>query len=113
VTLARFLVHPVHLVDPAMATNRYGDEVPDWDAPPVATHDEMGWFAATGSDEDAAGREAITGHAELSVGPDSALTETMRVEYDGGVYEIRGGIRRAVTPEGTHHKVALLRRVQG
>jgi len=111
--MARFFVGPVTLTKPTTVTNRYGDTVADWSAPPAASYDEVGWMTRTGSEEMADGREAITDTWELSLPPSSALDETMRVAHDGKVYEIRGSVQTAATPAGAHHLVAQLRRVAG
>jgi head-tail adaptor len=111
--LARFMVHDLTLLEPATSTNRYGDTVADWSAPPMATYSEKGWLARTGTSEMADGREAITDDVELTVLATSALTETMRVVYRGSTYEVRGSIHRAETPTGTSHLTAQLRKVAG
>lgn len=111
--LARFMVHDVTLLRPATSTNRYGDTVADWSAPPADTFNEKGWFTRTATSEMAEGREAITDDAELTLMGDSALDETMRVVHRGNTYEVRGSIQRADTPEGTHHLTAQLRKVAG
>lgn len=107
------MVHPVTLQEPALSTNVYGDTVPDWSAPPVATYEETGWFTRTSTDEMADGRSAITDLWELTLEPDSAITSSMRVVVAGETYEIRGSVEAATTPNGTHHLVARLRRVEG
>lgn len=112
-SLGRFMIHPVTLVEPTLVVDRYGATVPDWGVPPAATYDEAGWFTRTGTDEMAQGREAITDDYELSLPATSAITGAMRVQHAGATYEIRGSIDRAETPEGTHHLVAHLRQVQG
>lgn len=112
-SMGRLFVSPVTLARPASTTNRYGEAVPDWSAPPDATWDELGWMTRTGSDEMANGREAHTDTWELSLPATSALDETMRVIHEGATYEVRGTVQRARTPSGPHHVVAQLRRVQG
>lgn len=112
-TLSRFMVHPVTLVEPTLVVDRYGTTVPDWSLPPAATFAEAGWLTRTDTDEMAQGREAITDLYELSLPPGSAITGTMRVERNGETFEIRGSIDRAETPEGTHHLIAHLRKVAG
>jgi head-tail adaptor len=111
--LASFLVHPVTLTEPARTTTAYGDTVADWSAPPAGQYQELGWFTRTASEEMAEGREAITDSYELTLAADSAITSTMRVAHAGALYEIRGSVERATAPEGVHHLVVRLRRVEG
>lgn len=110
---SRFMVHPVTLVEPATTVNAYGDTVVDWSLPPLATIHETGWFTRTSTEEMAQGREAITDVYELTLPATSAITASMRVVFYGSLYEIRGSIERAESPEDTHHLVARLRRVEG
>lgn len=111
--LTHFLIHPVTLTAPVMATNAYGDNLADWSQAPAAEYHELGWFTRVSTDETAEGREAITDTYELTLAPTSAITESMRVEHAGDLYEIRGSIDQAQAPDGTHHLVTRLRRVQG
>jgi head-tail adaptor len=111
--LDRFMVHDVTLLAPTYTADRYGTQVADWSAPPTATFDERGWFTQTDTDEMAQGREGITDAFELTLPATSALTEDMRVRRLGADYEIRGSVRRAETPDGTHHVIAYLRKVTG
>lgn len=107
------MTQPVTLIKPATSSNRYGETMPDWSAPPEATVDEAGWMTRTGTEEMAEGREAITDTWELSLPFPSALDETMRVVHEGATYEVRGSIQVTRTPAAPHHVVAQLRRVNG
>jgi head-tail adaptor len=109
--ISRFFVHPVTLLEPTTTETRYGDTVSDWSAP--TRTDEVGWFTQVETEEMAEGREALTDTYELTLPADSAINAAMRVEYEGATFEIRGSVRRAQTPEGSHHVIARLRRVSG
>lgn len=107
------MVHPVRLLQPTMTTTSYGDAVPDWSRPPQTVLSDVGWFTRTSTDEMAEGREAITDLYELTMAASSPINAAMRVEFAGDTFEIRGSIEYAEAPEGTHHVVARLRRVEG
>ena len=109
---ARFLVHDVELLMPVYVTNRYGDTVADWTQPPT-TIATKGWFTRTDTDEMADGREAITAVYELSLDMATPATDDMRVMHGGRTYEIRGSVEVGATPDGDHHQIIRLRRVEG
>ena len=112
-TFARFMVHNVDLLTPEYITGRYGDLVPDWTQPPAATLAAKGWFTRTDTDEMAQGREAITDVYELSLDIAVPIADDMRVVHRGVTYEIRGSIETGASPDGDHHLIARLRRVEG
>jgi head-tail adaptor len=111
--LARFLVHDVTLLTPTYVTDRYGDTYADWTQPPATSTAAKGWFTRKSTDEMADGREAITDVYELTLPAEVPTSDDMRVERDGRAYEIRGSVNVAPAPEGPHHSIVELRRVEG
>lgn len=108
----RFLVHPVTIVTPPRAANRYGDDVANWAA--ATRLDTTGWFTTTSTAETFGDeRDGITTLAELSLAAGTPITAADRVEIDGETWEIAGAVRQAFTPETSHHLVVELRKVDG
>ena len=108
----RFFVHDVTLLDAPLVTDRYGGETPDWSAA-VATP-ARGWFTHQSSTE-ATGelRDGRSTLAELSLPASTPVGPRTRVERLGQAWDLYGTVRPAETPNGTHHQVLQLRRVEG
>jgi hypothetical protein len=106
----------VDILRAAATTDRYGNEVRDWNAATV-TADVPAWIEpaaqATASTEDTNDRDRLTAQWLLIVAAGTDLTGLDRVVYNGATFEVDGPPRTARNLRGSHHIEARLKVVTG
>lgn len=108
-------VDTVTVVRASLVTNRYNGQVRDWTAATRTTFKGV-CIQPTGSTEDVKDRELLTDTYTLytSRGQDIDLLATDRIEWNGAVLQVDGGVDRWPGPGGgVHHVEAKLRQVAG
>lgn len=108
-------VQTVTVIRAPLVANRYGGQTRDWTA---ATRTDVDGVSVqpTGSTEDVRDRELLVDTYTLytSRGRDIDLLATDRVQVDGVLMQVDGGIDRWPAPGGgIHHVEAKLRQVAG
>lgn len=106
------MVHDVAIVTPAIVTNRYQDEVPDWDN--VTRQHLKGWVAQQSRGEvHQANRDALVSQWVARLPLDADLDGRKRLEAHGLTFEVVGRPNVAKTGRGPHHVHAQLELVEG
>lgn len=110
-------VHRLDIVLPTVTTDRYGDQVLDWDHPRVVKL--RGWVAQNASDEDRANRTADIGDWVAFVPPSAPVGGECKIRWVDPTFnvtryfEVVGPPTPAHTPNGPHHIEVPMREVQG
>lgn len=100
-SLATLLVHPVVIITPGSRVDRYGNDVPDWDA--ATSVSTRGWFRQRSSAETNEGRDSIVTQAGVTLAADEQIDAYCRVQIFGVLYDVDGTPVVARTPRGAHH----------
>jgi hypothetical protein len=105
-----FFVTPMMIVTPGTTTDRYNNEMPDWDN--ASTVDTNGWLQDLSSVETLGSRDTVTTSARAFLPTDVEIAPTDRVVIDGATYEVDGAPITARTREGPHHLEVTLKLVE-
>lgn len=97
-------------LEPATATDDYGNEVPDWDG---ATENTIRvWIEEASTTEQRDGRDTITSRWLLLTN-ELGITAHARIVHNDRTFEIDGEPSILRTPSGPHHLEATLLLVEG
>lgn len=113
------LVHDVTIVRATMVTDRYGNQVKDWENATRTT--TKGWVSQQGavgrpaSLENIEMREAEVSSWMVYLMPNEDVTPYDRIEWEGISFEVEGPPNPAYSPRtrSVHHKEVRVRVVEG
>ena len=110
--LAELLSQEIVIRSAPLATDVYGNQVPDWAS--ATSRTAAAYVRPAPASENVADRNAVEAQWQVHTN-DLAVTALDRVDFDGETYEIDGQpLIWKVDPEGaTGHAKFLLRRVAG
>lgn len=116
-SFATLLVQPVVIVRPAMVTDRYGNQVPDWNQ--ATRTSTKAWIAEQETQEVVVGRDAIVSTWRAFLAPTVTVLAGDRIEWDvpGSpatvTFDVVGQPVPASTPRGLHHWEVSMRTSSG
>jgi hypothetical protein len=107
----RMLPYVVTIVRAGTTTDRYGNEVRDWNN--ATRTDTPAWIEQQRASEDDDDRAQLTSSWLLVVPATVQLAGLDRIEYNGETFEVVGPPNVVRTPTGPHHIEAVLSWVTG
>lgn len=110
-SIERFFVRPVIILNPAYTTDGYGNQIKDWG---TATETNASvWLHQRHVDELLGNREAQVSRWRVRAPLDTPLAGDSRIQHGDVLFEVDGPPHEAWTPDGAHHLVANLLVVEG
>lgn len=110
-SISRFFVVAVSIVNPADKTDRYGNTIDDWDN--ATTVAAKAWRAQTGASELTDNRTGVVTTETLLLPTGTDVTARSRVAIADEEFTVEGDPRHANTPDGEHHIKLTIRKVAG
>lgn len=110
-SIERFFVNAVTIITAGVATDRYDDDVADWENP-ASEIETAGWLVQTSTTESVGDRDVVVTGWKLYLGSDETISAANRISANDLIYEVDGEPLLAQTPAGPHHYEIELREVE-
>lgn len=110
-SIDRFFVRDIQIVEPSSSTDRYGSSALTY---PAYGRDVKGWLSQTGTAEPQQNaRDPLVTDLVLFLPAGTAITGYSRVIIDDATYTVEGHPHEAWSPSGEHHLEVRLQEVTG